>query len=235
MNTMIRSNYLNTDIPVQMYEAYNEREEKVLIITHASLEHFLFDKLPAYMRNLKVSVRYSLETIYVSDTVASFLCKIEDTAGKVVFNTGESDRSLMKNDSIGMKNYIRIAKNRAIDAALIRYLDLPTVEGKVGKIYSSAEDLEGMTYEKNQQQQQQSMNNSQPIQTTNYTPSDWSQFIIQFGWGKNQPIEYVYQTNGGRDWLLKMVSEAESGQLNSSEGVAQYPMIKAFLHQKGEL
>ena len=43
------------------------------------------------------------------------------------------------------------------------------------------------------------------------TPSDWSQFIIQFGWGKNQPIEYVYQTNGGRDWLLKMVSEAESG------------------------
>ena len=40
MNTMIRSNYLNTDIPVQMYEAYNEREEKVLIITHASLEHF---------------------------------------------------------------------------------------------------------------------------------------------------------------------------------------------------
>ena len=57
MNTMIRSNYLNTDIPVQMYEAYNEREEKVLIITHASLEHFLFDQLPAYMRNLKVSVR----------------------------------------------------------------------------------------------------------------------------------------------------------------------------------
>lgn len=151
MNTMIRSNYLNTDIPVQMYEAYNEREEKVLIITHASLEHFLFDQLPAYMRNLKVSVRYSLETIYVSDTVASFLCKIEDTAGRVVFNTGESDRSLMKNDPIGMKNYIRIAKNRAIDAALIRYLDLPTVEGKVGKIYSSAEDLEGMTYEKNSQ------------------------------------------------------------------------------------
>ena len=149
MNTMIRSNYLNTDIPVQMYEAYNEREEKVLIITHASLEHFLFDQLPTYMRNLKVSVRYSLETIYVSDTVASFLCKIEDTAGRVVFNTGESDRSLMKNDPIGMKNYIRIAKNRAIDAALIRYLDLPTVEGKVGKIYSSAEDLEGMTYEKN--------------------------------------------------------------------------------------
>ena len=37
----------------------------------------------------------------------------------------------MKNDSIGMKNYIRIAKNRAIDAALIRYLDLPTVEGKL--------------------------------------------------------------------------------------------------------
>ena len=104
-----------------------------------------------------------------------------------------------------------------------------------------------MTYEKNQQQQQQSMNNSQPIQTTNYTPqqntgnfmteltntpSDWSQFIIQFGWGKNQPIEYVYQTNGGRDWLLKMVSEAESGQLNSSEGVAQYPMIKAFYIRK---
>ena len=56
MNTMIRSNYLNTDIPVQMYEAYNEREEKVLIITHASLEHFLFDQLPAYMRNLKVSM-----------------------------------------------------------------------------------------------------------------------------------------------------------------------------------
>lgn len=94
------------------------------------------------------------------------------------------------------------------------------------------------------------MNNSQPIQTTNYTPqqntgnfmteltntpADWSQFIIQFGWAKNQPIEYVYQTNGGRDWLLKMVSEAESGQLNSSEGIAQYPMIKAFLHQKGEL
>ena len=210
MNTMIRSNYLNTDIPVQMYEAYNEREEKVLIITHASLEHFLFDQLPAYMRNLKVSVRYSLETIYVSDTVASFLCKIEDTAGRVVFNTGESDRSLMKNDPIGMKNYIRIAKNRAIDAALIRYLDLPTVEGKVGKIYSSAEDLEGMTYEKKQPKQLQSMNNS-------------------------QPIEYVYQTNGGRDWLLKMVSEAESGQLNSSEGIAQYPMIKAFLHQKGEL
>ena len=233
MNTMIRSNYLNTDIPVQMYEAYNEREEKVLIITHASLEHFLFDQLPTYMRNLKVSVRYSLETIYVSDTVASFLCKIEDTAGRVVFNTGESDRSLMKNDPIGMKNYIRIAKNRAIDAALIRY-----------------QDLEGMTYEKNQPKQQQSMNNPQPIQTTNYTPqqntgnfmteltntpADWSQFIIQFGWGKNQPIEYVYQTNGGRDWLLKMVSEAESGQLNSSEGVAQYPMIKAFLHQKGEL
>lgn len=250
MNTMIRSNYLNTDIPVQMYEAYNEREEKVLIITHASLEHFLFDQLPAYMRNLKVSVRYSLETIYVSDTVASFLCKIEDTAGRVVFNTGESDRSLMKNDPIGMKNYIRIAKNRAIDAALIRYLDLPTVEGKVGKIYSSAEDLEGMTYEKKQPKQLQSMNNSQPIQTTNYTPqqntgnfmteltntpADWSQFIIQFGWAKNQPIEYVYQTNGGRDWLLKMVSEAESRQLNSSEGIAQYPMIKAFLHQKGEL
>ena len=104
MNTMIRSNYLNTDIPVQMYEAYNEREEKVLIITHASLEHFLFDKLPAYMRNLKVSVRYSLETIYVSDTVASFLCKIEDTAGKVVFNTGESDRSLMKKISQNSSN-----------------------------------------------------------------------------------------------------------------------------------
>ena len=27
-----------------------------------------------------------------------------------------------------------------------------------------------MTYEKNQPKQQQSMNNSQPIQTTNYTP-----------------------------------------------------------------
>lgn len=250
MNTMIRSNYLKMDIPVQMYEAHNERGEKVLIITHASLEHFLFDQLPVYMRNLKVNIRYSLDTIYVSDTVASFLFKIEDTTGRVVFNTGESDRSLMQNDPIGKKNYIRIAKNRAIDAALIRYLDLPTVDGKVGKIYSSAEDLEGMTYEKNQSQQQQIQNNPQPVQTTNYapqqntanfmtaltnTPADWNQFIIQFGRGKNQSIECIYQANGGKDWLLKMVSEAESGQLNSSEGKAQYPMIREFLRQKGDL
>lgn len=259
MNTM-KSNYLNVDLPLQMYEGENERKEKILVINHNSLENLLYNELPKIMATKNMKFRYRIEKLYISDTIASFSCQIEDSYGRSVYNTGETNKAFIpQDDVIGQKNYIRIAKNRAIDAALIQYLALPTVEGRVGKIYSNAEDLRGMSYQRTpiqtqppvaaptsasqtqnrmqmqpmQSMQQPSNNYMQPI--TN-TPTDWSQYMIEFGAWKGHSIEEIYtHGNDGIKWLFERVQDAESGRLYSKEGMTQYPMIREFLHQRGVL
>lgn len=257
MNTM-RSNYLNVDLPLQMYEGENERKEKILVINHNSLESLLYNELPKIIAAKNMKFHYHIEKLYISDMIASFSCQIEDSNGRSVYNTGETNKAFIpQDDVIGQKNYIRIAKNRAIDAALIQYLALPTVEGRVGKIYSNAEDLRGMSYQKtpiqtqssvtsaptsvSQTQNRMQMQQMQPtfnnyMQPVTNTPTDWSQYIIEFGNVKGYSIEDIYtRWNRGKEWLIKMVHDAESGKLYSKEGMAQYPMIREFLHQKGDL
>lgn len=258
MNNMMRSNYLNVALSLETYERINEKGKKVLIITHNSLEDVLFNQLPNVMQAKGMSFHYEVEKIHVSDTIASFMCKIVDSCGRIVFNTGESDKAFMQDNVISLKNYIRIAKNRAIDAALIRYLDLPTVDGRVGKIYSDAEDLNGISYEKsksygtdtsvsdfnteasmtapNVNSSHENKNQENFMQPISNIPTDWNQYIIDFGSNKKYSIVQIYENGkGGKDWLLKMVKLAETNQLNSRSAYEQYPMIKAFLQEKGDL
>lgn len=204
----LKSNYLNVTFQAEVYYLQNERGEENLIIKHASLEDILYNQLPKALASRNARMNLTMHPVQTFPGGIGFLCSFEDSFGRKIVDTGEAYWNDL--DTIGKRNLIRTAKNRAMDSALIKYLNLPKVNGRVGKIYSSVDDTRGM----------KPMNPTQPL-------------TIQFGSMKGHRVDELYQTESGRNWLINTVYLLENGQMNSVEGLQQLPQLKAFLHSKG--
>ena len=217
----IKSEYLQKLIDVECYDGTDERNRPVKIITHASLEHILFNTLPNLLKENGIQMQYDLIPITASKDFASFLCKIKDTSGRNVIDTGESDRTYLVS-TIAEKNLIKIARNRALDSALIKYLRFPKVNGVSGRIFSSSEDLDGISYTSHE---------TNKIYTSDAIK--WDQFILSFGKYKGQSLEAVFHDPYGQAWLLEAAKRLIEGRMNSKNAEQQQSSILAFLKEKG--
>lgn len=239
----IKSTYLNVNFNVDIFPGTDEHGGSVSIIKHSSLEDILLNQLPNIISSTDIKIQWKIEPLFVSSNFASFLFIIEDSTGRKIMETGETSMSYLKTD-IDKKNLVRIAKNRAIDTGLIKYLAFPLVDGKYGRIFSNAEDLEGINQHKNFQTHPESTSNT--VNLTNFTdpafdtsniyvadPIDWSQYIIHFGQFRGYSINELYGHAKSREWLLKAAKHLQDGSMDSLEGQKQFPDIRRFLCEKG--
>lgn len=217
----LQSEYLQKLVDVECYDGTDERNQPVKIIAHASLENLFFNMLPEILKEDGIQMQYDLVPITASRDFASFLCKIRDTTGRTIIDTGEADRNYLKS-TISQKNLVKIARNRALDSSLIKYLKFPKVNERSGRIFSTSEDLQGINYSSNSQ-------NTNKIHTSN----SWDQFILTFGKYKGQSIIDVFNDAYGKEWLLEAAKRLNNGSMNSKNAEKQFNSIVTFLKEKG--